>query len=210
MLDGTPVATVGSLLVFMWLVLRLVRDKDLLPRTVAVALFLIYLVEVARVAFFPMPLHELGALHLPPDFSFVNLVPFERLGTLHQAVGNVVMGVPFGLIGRFVLRRPSNSRVLLAGAATFATVEILQIVIGIAIGVPGYRSFDINDVIFNTLGVLLGILMLLAIGWMFLLIDRRIGGSRGPYRRYAYNNLMYRQQAPSRGRNRQDHRHAAD
>jgi len=52
------------------------------------------------------------------------------------------------------------------------------------IGVP-YRILDINDLVLNTGGVLIGIVAFLIIRLLFRIIDPRIGDQPGPYLSYA-------------------------
>lgn len=63
-------------------------------------------------------------------------------------LGNVLMFLPFGFLLPFVRKQANLGRVVLAGAALSAVIEVGQIVVA--------RSTDIDDLIANTLGALAG------------------------------------------------------
>lgn len=131
---------------------------------------------------FPIPLDAGG--HVPSWVSATNFALFERMGTRTQILGNVVMGIPFGFLAWFVLTRRSAARVLLVGIGMFAAIEVLQLAIGLLIGVPGYRILDINDVILNTTGVMIGIVGFLIVRSLFRVLDSRLTAAPGPLRSY--------------------------
>lgn len=181
MLDGAVLALIAYPLLAAWVVYELLHAGSR-GRTFMVAVFIIYLVEVARVTLFPIPVDDASA-YVPSWVNATNFQLFEHMGTTHQIIGNIVMAVPFGFLAWFVLTRRSAGRVLLAGIGTFAAIEVLQLAIGLAIGTPGYRILDINDLILNTGGVVLGILGFLAVRSLFRFLDRR-AGDPGAFRIY--------------------------
>ena len=95
----------------------------------------------------------------------VNTRPFEsinrafRLGpdsfSYRTLIGNVLAFVPFGLL--VPLARPHMSWlwVLLAGAGLSVAIELGQLAVSLAVGY-GYRAADVDDVIVNTAGVIVG------------------------------------------------------
>ncbi|WP_245687405.1 VanZ family protein [Streptacidiphilus griseoplanus] len=86
-----------------------------------------------------------------------------------QIGGNIALGVPFGvLLPVLVPRARGLLRVLLATALVMLLVELVQGTV-----VEG-RSFDIDDVILNTTGSLLG----------YLLLGRRVSRAVHPPRRH--------------------------
>jgi glycopeptide antibiotics resistance protein len=89
--------------------------------------------------------------------------------TLKQLGGNIVLGVPFGvLLPALVPRTRGLLRVMAATAAVMLLVELVQGAL-----VQG-RAFDIDDVILNTTGAMLG----------YLILGRRIGLAVHPRRRH--------------------------
>lgn len=97
--------------------------------------------------------------YLPTPFSgSVNLVPFQ---TFRQSglilLGNIVMFVPFGFFSALLFRDIQWKRALLLGICITVFIECTQLLVG--------RSFDIDDLMLNTLGVLCGY-------WLWLLLRR--------------------------------------
>ncbi|WP_411070074.1 VanZ family protein [Streptomyces sp. cmx-4-25] len=89
----------------------------------------------------------------------------EFLETLKQLGGNVLLGVPFGILLPLLSRRTRGLvRVALLTIVTMLFVELVQGAL-----ITG-RAFDIDDVLLNTTGALLG----------YLLVGRRLGRAVHP------------------------------
>ncbi|MFF8835105.1 VanZ family protein [Streptomyces sp. NPDC015130] len=87
--------------------------------------------------------------------------------TVKQLGGNILLGVPFGILLPLLSRRARGFlRVALLTAATMLLVELVQGAL-----VTG-RAFDIDDVLLNTTGALLG----------YLAVGRRLGRAVHPRR----------------------------
>lgn len=100
--------------------------------------------------------------------------------TVKQLGGNILLGVPFGMLLPVVLPRTRGLvRVGLATAVTMVLVELAQ-----GAFVTG-RTFDIDDVILNTTGALLG----------YLLLGRRLGRAVHPRRRHWWHRFTKRNAA---------------
>ncbi|MFJ7330696.1 VanZ family protein [Streptomyces cyaneofuscatus] len=87
---------------------------------------------------------------------------YTFLAACKQAGGNVLLGVPFGLLLPFLV--PRRLRMISMTLLTAAAMVLVELVQGAL--VTG-RAFDIDDVILNTSGALLG----------YLLLGRRISHS---------------------------------
>lgn len=96
------------------------------------------------------------------DMNFVsgsNLIPFKgMIRYLHTPkqffyiiIGNVLVFVPFGFIVSFYSRTKKIWSSLFIGIVVSTTVELVQREIG--------RSFDIDDIILNTVGCIIGYLI---------------------------------------------------
>lgn len=132
-----------------------------------------YLVLLIAQLFFPFPLPpwtpppiEPGGLHRPWPFPWANVVPLETLG---QSVGyglgfqqvrylllNVVGLVPLGLfLGAWRPRSSGWRRAFATGLAVALAIEGAQLGLSLLMGY-WYRVADIDDLILNTTGVMLG------------------------------------------------------
>lgn len=87
--------------------------------------------------------------------SYFNLVPFRSFSsdpprTLSEVAGNVALFVPLGMLLPFLSRRWSLPRVLLLALVLSALLEVCQYVLNRG------RLADIDDVMLNALGAVLG------------------------------------------------------
>ncbi|CAM5702357.1 hypothetical protein SALBM135S_04252 [Streptomyces alboniger] len=97
--------------------------------------------------------------------------------TVKQIGGNILLGVPFGMLLPVLLPRTRGLlRVALATAVTMVLVELAQ-----GAFVTG-RTFDIDDVILNTTGALLG----------YLVLGRRLGRAIHPRRHHWWHRFTKR------------------
>ncbi len=68
-----------------------------------------------------------------------------------NVVGNVVMFIPFGIFVSYYIYKSSFLKIFILSLITSLTIESVQLKIG--------RSFDIDDIILNVLGGLIGFLL---------------------------------------------------
>ncbi|MFF1269551.1 VanZ family protein [Streptomyces anulatus] len=114
-------------------------------------------VLLAKVTLTPSPASEdLVTANLRPGRSLRQYAEdYTFLAACKQAGGNLLLGVPFGLLlPFFVPRRLRMIRTTLLTAVAMAVVELIQGAL-----VEG-RAFDVDDVILNTAGALLGYFVL--------------------------------------------------
>ena len=123
----------------------------------------ICLIVIARIVYFPMRLVEgrIASLILDVEKIFplwINLIPIVHLfdvydGWLINIIGNITMFIPVGLAWPFCFKKlDSPGKTVLAGAGFPLFIEITQL--------PFYdRCSDIDDMILNTTGILIGALI---------------------------------------------------
>ena len=123
----------------------------------------ICLVVIARIVYFPMGLVEgrIASLVLDVDKIFplwINLIPILHLfdvydGWLINIIGNIAMFIPVGLVWPFCFKELDTLRkTVLVGAGFPLFIEITQL--------PFYeRCTDVDDLILNTTGILIGALI---------------------------------------------------
>ncbi|KAB2589596.1 VanZ family protein [Streptomyces arboris] len=121
-------------------------------------------VLLAKVTLTPSPASEdIVTSNLQPGRSLRQYAEdYTFLAACKQAGGNVLLGVPFGLLLPFLV--PRRLRMISMTLLTAAAMVLVELVQGAL--VTG-RAFDIDDVILNTSGALLG----------YFLLGRRISHS---------------------------------
>ncbi|MBD9733340.1 VanZ family protein [Streptomyces sp. H28] len=134
----------------------------LLAMLCAFTVMVVFAVVLARLTLQPSPASEaLIHTNLHPGRSLRAYLDQPALrDAVRQIGGNILLGVPFGVLVPVVAPRSRTFlRVLLLTAVVMLLVEFAQGAL-----VTG-RAFDIDDVILNTSGALLG----------YLLLGRRLG-----------------------------------
>lgn len=159
---------------------KAVRKKAWLNETVRL-LLLFWAVETACITLFPMwfwtivwdwlanGYHWVGDLHFVPwkfeltlwrvitDPEFAEIA--FRSGIVDEMVENILLFVPLGLGLPFMLKRGIIWKTLLAGFSCTFFIELVQPFIS--------REGTLNDVVCNTLGTALGLLLFLVIKLVF-------------------------------------------
>jgi glycopeptide antibiotics resistance protein len=134
---------------------------------VAVAAMVAFAAALAQITLQPSPASEaLTHTNLRPGRSLrAYLDQPELRDAARQIGGNLLLGVPFGILLPLVLPRARGIlRVLTLTAAVMLLVELVQ-----GAMVTG-RAFDIDDVLLNTTGAMVG----------YLLLGRRMGRAVHP------------------------------
>ncbi len=128
------------------------------------ALFYFYLLALIGLTLFPIPIldglesrqttaHILSRINLIP-FNFGKLFELHPNVVRHELAGNILLTIPFGLLLPFLVRVTGRAALWLALAVGLG-IETAQLLVSLAIGAV-YRAVDINDVLLNAVGVLLG------------------------------------------------------
>jgi glycopeptide antibiotics resistance protein len=131
------------------------------------ALLVVYLGWMASATFFPLPVRpDVVRLERAEGGVTVDLVParstlnYIRWVSPEKAVidvgGNVLVFVPFGMLLALVAPRVATwRRILGCGLLLSLSIELGQLAVSLVLGYS-YRVTDIDDVILNVVGVLLG------------------------------------------------------
>ena len=121
------------------------------------------MVVIARIVYFPMRLVEgrIASLVLDVDKIlplWINLIPIVHLfdvydGWLINIIGNVTMFIPVGLAWPFCFKKlDSLGKTVLVGVGFPLFIEITQL--------PVYdRCSDVDDLLLNSTGILIGALI---------------------------------------------------
>ena len=139
---GLDLFCAGLILIPVYLILNRVRFHDL-TKSALYCIFSLYLVAVYHLVGLPCITYINPSLNL-------NLIPFaEILAYPGNALLNVALFLPLGMLLPLIWEQfRAAKHTLLFGFGMSLTIELLQILVG--------RATDINDLITNTLGAVLG------------------------------------------------------
>ncbi len=92
-----------------------------------------------------------------------NLFPFKEMtrysmgsrGFFYNVMGNIALFIPFGFFVSYYIKANKTHQIVLISIITSLTAELIQFKIG--------RAFDIDDIILNTIGAIIGFLAYLGI-----------------------------------------------
>ncbi len=138
----------------MWAKLMTMRIDRL-----ALSLLIVYLVVLAVLTLRPVgaDVDSNVRLNLKP---FATILPALRHGPgsfmFANLLGNLLAFVPLGLLLPVAFRRQPWPLVILAGAALSVSIETTQYALSLNLG-HGYRAADIDDVIVNVFGTIVGL-----------------------------------------------------
>ncbi len=88
---------------------------------------------------------------------FIEITRYELFSSyfIHNIIGNIIMFIPFGYFVSVILKTKKPFAVIIISIITSLTIEITQYLIG--------RTFDIDDIILNLGGCIIGYLIFLVV-----------------------------------------------
>ncbi len=151
---------------FIWIICRaavIIKNKKIdWKREALLLLMYINLAVIIRFTFCPMETvnGKVQPLIFDPETAFpfrVNLIPFvnlfdydNRRDLLLNVIGNAAMFIPSGIVLPVIYRKLNNFiKVVGAGALISLCIEIIQLPFSV-------RASDVDDLILNTAGVVVG------------------------------------------------------
>ncbi len=124
-------------------------------------LFYIYVCLVIDVTL--LPINITAGFHLPGSslFSYGNFLPFidlikNRPYAIREIVLNVIMLIPFGILYPLIYDKKPSNIIMMALLFSFS-IESLQLFMSAFLA--SCRTFDITDIITNTFGGMIGIII---------------------------------------------------
>lgn len=105
-------------------------------------------------------------LLLSTDNAFAygsNLIPFKEMtryaigsrGFVYNVIGNIALFIPFGFFVSYYIQATKTRQIVIISFITSLTAELIQFKIG--------RAFDVDDIILNVVGALIGFLAYIGI-----------------------------------------------
>ncbi|SNX52619.1 VanZ family protein [Thermoanaerobacterium sp. RBIITD] len=162
-------------LIYGWLIFYMWRKRQRsIGYILCLSVFFIYLLSVAHYTLFPIRLFQYNDL-IKEGVDWkngLNFIPFRELKYSYllsiQGWGNVLITIPFGFGLPFIINVNLKS-IIWKGILFSISIEFLQFLENIFY-LSGYivRSVDINDVILNALGVLLGYCLFCILSWLYI------------------------------------------
>jgi glycopeptide antibiotics resistance protein len=165
----------------LWVALRLAinaskrrrHQQTSLAREFLLASFLLYLVCLAAVTIVPLPMSRLRTpssedINLIPILHSVNCLARRQTAVpegvkfcLENILGNIALFLPSGVMLPLLSGRISSLRkVFVVAMLASLGIEVTQL---LSRHLGSYRSVDIDDIIFNTLGACLGYIGFVAV-----------------------------------------------
>lgn len=154
-----------------WILVRFIIairfKKFSVKRELQMLLVYICLVVIARFVYFPLHFinGKIGTLTIgfsKTPFDMISLIPFYFLfdrydGWLINIIGNIAMFIPVGIVWPICFRKLDNiKKTVFAGICFIIFIELSQLLC------PA-RHTDIDDIILNTSGVMIGACVIFAI-----------------------------------------------
>lgn len=142
--------------------LRVIKKNIKLSHEVGLAIFVMYILlllflTVFRVQYFPWQIHivknrPLSDINLVPLIQTFKLAQGESvLDFMYNLYGNILWFVPFGFMFPMVISKKIEFRtVVISGMFFSILIEVLQFLLMTGVS-------DIDDVIFNTVGTIIGV-----------------------------------------------------
>ena len=170
MIDATLLHII-AIPVYIVILITGIKKKISIHKQIVIFLFFIYFIGVLSVTLFPLPVQKELIIYRR-ELSYVtnNFIPFTTIkeiidqgnikSVIRTLIANIILFIPLGSILPLLWQRAFKlSMVFLWGFAGSISVEFLQYLISLLIGYT-YRSTDIDDVILNIVGAVIGFSML--------------------------------------------------
>ncbi|MBC1231026.1 VanZ family protein [Listeria booriae] len=116
-------------------------------------IFYIYLAGVVNLTQFPIYATEAMVSQGNSIWEGISLVPFATVD-VKTYILNICMTIPFGF-GLPFLMKASEKKMIVMSVLFILLIESSQFIIGVMVGYM-YRIFDVDDIIFNFIGCMIG------------------------------------------------------
>lgn len=158
---------IGSVLLAIYIVYSLLHHRK--PKRICLcSAFIVYLICVIALTLFPMPyiyayfyyFNAEGTVILKPFTTIVyQLKNIQYPHIARQFFGNILLGIPFGILAPPVLKIKGKIMPYIYFVAFPVLIELSQYAAGEIVGFR-YRTSDIDDVILNFVGAVIGFYIL--------------------------------------------------
>ncbi|KAA0546268.1 VanZ family protein [Bacillus sp. BGMRC 2118] len=155
-LESWPVLAPAFLI---FLVVMIVKGKKLMLRQMTLlTAFAVYVAGVIHFTFFPLEVNIGIYANQTPWYQTINYIPILTIDAKTFLL-NIIMFIPLGMFLPLLNQGvKSVKRIAQIGFYSCLGIELIQSVIKITLG--SGRSTDINDLLANTLGAVIGFLLI--------------------------------------------------
>ena len=171
MLNANIFYLISGLLYLIFLILCIKRRVFSLQRHIIIFLLFLYFNAVIAITLFPIPFdsrfiafnveHGIGRKFNFVPFMFIKDLISNISRDRIPVFGNMVLLFPLGYLVPIIFKKINNLiKAALVGLVIAISIETLQFIISYFLGFR-YRSVDVDDLILNTTGTVIGYLMLI-------------------------------------------------
>lgn len=133
--------------------------KNKITRNIIIGLLIMYITLALSVTLFPIPFQEMyesGYTHnFIPFKSIISSIDAGIRPFISSVLGNIVLTMPFGFLMTILAKNKSFKMMIIYIVCFSLAIEALQFCIGLVVGY-WYRNVDIDDLILNTIGGIIG------------------------------------------------------
>lgn len=115
----------------------------------SICLFAIYIMPLISVTLINRRINVEQGCNLIPFSNFAYAFRYQRTHLITMIILNIIMLIPYGFLMPFALRRFKTIFQILSGIVLVILVEIAQLI-------TGRGTYDADDIIFCSLGILIG------------------------------------------------------
>jgi glycopeptide antibiotics resistance protein len=168
-------------IIYIPFLIRLIKKHKSFEYHIVFLAFFIYIIIVIDKVFLPIPIDKssIEALRVTTaNAPIINLIPFGSIietirytGSYGQIIGNIAMFVPFGFLLPCINNTISSYKsILKISFIASLCIELIQL-LGSLIYKASFRFADIDDIILNTLGAVIGFLIIKLIRKKLYIMD---------------------------------------
>ena len=160
-LERPPALLAGIIILIFWIIISCVT-KQIRSKKILISLFIVYITVVVSITIFPiiidpelMPMND-RSIVLIPFSTITNLIENATLWTVVlQIIGNIIMTIPYGVFIPFMVKKKRWYNYLVYTLIFPLAIELTQLIICVSTN-SFYRTVDIDDVILNSIGIIIG------------------------------------------------------
>lgn len=155
--------------IYIFFLLFLKYRKTNIKKLIFISIFYFYIISLLAVTIFPIPIQWLKEIK---DFwdNTNNFVPFASIfGILSnnnldlfvkvkQILGNIILFIPMGFFIPLIWEKINFKKALIFGVLISFLIEFTQFTISLILWFS-YKVTDIDDIILNTLGFIVGFIL---------------------------------------------------